>query len=266
MKIKNTELKATVLIANYNNAKYIDRCVNSVITQSYKKLEIIFIDDSSTDDSLKVIKKYSKKIKVIKKNNKLGVGCFDQIETYHEGFKKSKGKIIFLLDSDDFFKREKVTILMNEFNKNKKNNILYDLPIKKFSKKKNLFIKKKNKLIKNYWPYFAPTSCISFRRNKFKKIFSLINFRSYSDIWLDFRIGIVSIYIFKQYNFIEKNLTFYRQSENNISSGFKHISINWWRRRMQAHHFVKFFFLKHKIFYKKNLDYYVTYFINLLIR
>ena len=136
MKIKNTELKATVLIANYNNAKYIDRCVNSVINQTYKKLEIIFIDDSSTDDSLKVIKKYSKKIKVIKKNNKLGVGCFDQIETYHEGFKKSKGKVIFLLDSDDFFKREKISILMNEFNKNKKNNILYDLPIKKFSKKK----------------------------------------------------------------------------------------------------------------------------------
>ena len=153
---------------------------------------------------------------------------------------------------------------MNEFSKHKKKDILYDLPIKKFLTK-NLFIKKQNRLTKNYWPYFAPTSCISIRRNKFKKIFSLVNFKSYSDIWLDFRIGIVSTYIYKQYNFIEKNLTFYRQSNNNISSGFKHMSINWWKRRMQAHHFVRFFFLKHKIFYKKNLDYYITYLINFFI-
>ena len=91
MKIKNIELKATVLIANYNNAKYIKRCVKSVINQTYKKLEIIFIDDRSTDKSLQVIRKYLKKVKLIKKKNKYGVGCFDQIATYYEGFKKSRG-------------------------------------------------------------------------------------------------------------------------------------------------------------------------------
>jgi glycosyltransferase involved in cell wall biosynthesis len=264
MKTKINELKATVLIANYNNAKYINRCVNSVINQTYKKLEIIFIDDKSTDDSLKVIKKHLKKIKLIKKSNKFGVGCFDQIATYYEGFKKSDGKIIFLLDSDDYFKKNKISIFMNEYNKDKKINILYDLPIKKFTKK-NIIINKKKNLIYNYWPYFSPTSCISIRRNKFKSIFSLVNLKSYSDIWLDFRIGIVSCHIFNQYNFIEKNLTFYRQGENNISSGFKHMSINWWKRRMQAHHYVKFFFLKNKIIYKKNLDYYATYLINFFI-
>ncbi len=117
----------------------------------------------------------------------------------------------------------------------------------------------------NYWPYFAPTSCITIRRKKFDNIFSLVNSRSHPDIWLDFRIGIVSNYIANQYNFIEKHLTFYRQSENNISSGFKHFSINWWKRRMQAHHYVKFFFIKNKIFYKKNLDYYLTYLINIFV-
>ncbi len=142
MKIKNNELKATVLIANYNNAKYINRCVESVINQTYKKLEIIFVDDKSTDNSLQVIAKYLKKVKLIKKNKKFGVGCFDQIETYYNGFKKSKGEIIFLLDSDDFYKRDKVSIIMNEFNNNNKINILYDLPIKKFLTK-NIFVKKK---------------------------------------------------------------------------------------------------------------------------
>ena len=93
----------------------------------------------------------------------------------------------------------------------------------------------------------------------------MVNSKAYSDIWLDFRIGIVSKYIFNQYNFIEKNLTFYRQSEKNISSGFKHMSISWWKRRLQAHNYIKFFFLKNKILYKKNLDYYLTYLINLFI-
>ncbi len=67
MKMKKTKLVATVLIANFNNANYIDECIKSIINQTFKKIEIIFIDDGSKDSSLKVIKKYSKKIKIIKK-------------------------------------------------------------------------------------------------------------------------------------------------------------------------------------------------------
>tara|TARA_B100000795_G_C22360871_1_gene272373 strand:+ start:54 stop:278 length:225 start_codon:yes stop_codon:yes gene_type:complete len=65
--MKKTKLVATVLIANFNNANYIDECIKSIINQTFKKIEIIFIDDGSKDSSLKVIKKYSKKIKIIKK-------------------------------------------------------------------------------------------------------------------------------------------------------------------------------------------------------
>ena len=72
MKMKKTKLVATVLIANFNNANYIDECIKSIIKQTFKKIEIIFIDDGSKDSSLKVIKKYSKKIKIIKKKKKKG--------------------------------------------------------------------------------------------------------------------------------------------------------------------------------------------------
>jgi glycosyltransferase involved in cell wall biosynthesis len=146
MKIKNSNLKASVLVANYNNSKFIDKCIKSIINQTYNNIEIIFIDDRSTDNSLKVAKKYSHKIKLISQKKKSGIGCYDQISTYYEGFKKSTGDIIFFLDSDDYFRKEKISILMNKFKNDAKIDILNDLPIKKFIKK-TLFIKRKKKII-----------------------------------------------------------------------------------------------------------------------
>jgi len=266
MKIKNYKLKASVLIANYNNAKYIDKCLNSIVKQTYKNVEIIFVDDNSSDNSIIIAKKYSNRIKLIKNKIKTGIGSFDQIQTFYTALKESTGDIIFLLDSDDYFNKEKISILIEEFIKNKKMNILYDLPIKKFPKK-NVFIKKnKMKPWNNYWPYFSPTSCITIRKKYFLQVLKLIDFKIFPDIWLDFRIGISSMYLFNQYNFTNKNLTFYRQSDKNVSSGFKHLSVTWWQRRMQAHDFIKFFFTKNKIKYKKNFDYYLTGFINFFLK
>ena len=62
MKIKTNEPIATVLIANHNNSKYIDQCLESEINQNYKKIEIVVVDDNSTDNSLKVLSKCSDQI------------------------------------------------------------------------------------------------------------------------------------------------------------------------------------------------------------
>ena len=56
----------TVLINNYNKEKFCHESVKSVLDQSYKKIEIIFFDDGSKDESLKKINQFRKKIKVIK--------------------------------------------------------------------------------------------------------------------------------------------------------------------------------------------------------
>ena len=62
MKIETNEPIASVLIANYNNSKYIDQCLESEINQNYKKIEIVVVDDNSTDNSLKVLSKCSDQI------------------------------------------------------------------------------------------------------------------------------------------------------------------------------------------------------------
>ena len=56
-------MKASVVIANYNNAKFIEDCINSLNSQTYNNIEIIFFDDNSKDNSIEVIS-FSKQISI----------------------------------------------------------------------------------------------------------------------------------------------------------------------------------------------------------
>ena len=251
-------------MAQNNNSKYIDRCLGSIIKQDYDNIEILFIDDFSTDDSLKIANKFKKKIRIITKTTPKRIAASrNQAENIYTCFRKSRGKIIFLIDSDDYFKEKKISCVVNEFKK-KKANIIFDLPtLKSQSLDKNK--KFSNSLLKNYWSYIPPTSCIAIKREAFLKIYEYIYFEKYPSIWLDFRIGIISKYILEEYNIINKNLTYYWQSQNNISSKNRYLTINWWKRRMEAHEFVRYLLTKNKIKYEKNFDYLITKIINLLI-
>ena len=106
MRDQTNKVKASVIVVNFNNSKYIERCIKSLKEQSYKNLEIIFVDDHSTDNSISVIKKF-KKIKILKTSKKTNYGSLNQINACKKGISKSQGKIIFFLDSDDYFKKIK---------------------------------------------------------------------------------------------------------------------------------------------------------------
>jgi glycosyltransferase involved in cell wall biosynthesis len=258
-----TKLKVSVLIANYNNQKYIKECIDSINRQTYKNIEIIFHDDFSSDNSIKSIIQYPN-IKIIKNKKRGKYGSYNQINAYNRAFKKSSGDIIFFLDSDDLFKKNKIEIVVNEFLNNKKLSTIFDLPIHMHESKKKI-IKNKKKIISSFWPYIPPQSCIAIKRSDFKEMINRINFDLFPDIWMDFRIAIYLTHIKKKFFILEKNLTIYRQSPKMISSKFIFLSFNWWKRREQAHAYVKYFFFKNKIQYKKNLDYFLTKFLNFFI-
>ena len=172
----------SILIANYNNAKYIADCINSLKKQSYKNIEIIFFDDRSKDDSIKKIKNF-KKIKIIKNKKRTKNGSFNQMKAFEKSYKLSSGKIIFLLDSDDYFHEKKIEKVVNFFIKNIDVKILFDYPL--FSKnEKNLSIKKSKKIFFKKWPYIHPTSCISLRREVFEDIYKTVSIKKYPDVWI----------------------------------------------------------------------------------
>tara|TARA_B110000971_G_scaffold204379_1_gene225761 strand:+ start:178 stop:960 length:783 start_codon:yes stop_codon:yes gene_type:complete len=259
-----TNPKVSILIANYNNSQFIEECINSLKNQTYKNIEIIFFDDFSKDNSIDIIKKFTE-VNVIKNTIKTEIGSFNQIKAYEEAFKISKGEIIFFLDSDDYFHEDKISEIVKYFNDNKEAKIVFDYPLIK-KNKKIITIKKRGEIFNKLWPFIHSQSCISVKRENFKNLLEATNAKSYPDIWLDFRIIIYSKYILKELYILDKNLTYYRQIDSNISSKFKYLSNNWWKRRFQAHKYLENFLTANNIIYKKNLDYYITNIYNKFIK
>ena len=91
----SSDLLISVIISNYNYGRYLDGAIQSVLEQTYKNIEIIVVDDGSTDDSHDVIKKFEGKISPIYQNHK------GQCSALNAGFYLSRGDIIIFLDSDD---------------------------------------------------------------------------------------------------------------------------------------------------------------------
>lgn len=92
------ELLISVVITVYNKEKYIEECILSIINQTYQNLEILVINDGSTDKSLELIKLYEKKdnrIKIICTNNQ---GCSN---ARNVGINNFTGEYLIFIDGDD---------------------------------------------------------------------------------------------------------------------------------------------------------------------
>jgi len=97
----------SVVVPVYNSERYIAKCVDSIINQTYRNLEIILIDDGSTDTSGKICDEYAekdKRVRVIHKKNS-GVS-----EARNCGIREAAGRYISFLDSDDYFEIETIEI------------------------------------------------------------------------------------------------------------------------------------------------------------
>lgn len=101
----------SIIIPVYNVEKYIGICMDSIINQTYKNLEIIIINDGSKDNSLKIIKEYEKKDNriIVKDRENKGV-----LYTRVEGFKLAKGKYVTYIDSDDWIEKNMIEVMYNK--------------------------------------------------------------------------------------------------------------------------------------------------------
>lgn len=97
--IDNINPKVSIIVPVYNTDKYITKCMDSILNQTFKNIEIICINDGSTDDSLRILRGYEKKypfIKIISQKNK-GLSASRNV-----GLDNVSGKYVYFLDSDDF--------------------------------------------------------------------------------------------------------------------------------------------------------------------
>tara|TARA_Y100000310_G_C20687861_1_gene820261 strand:- start:1060 stop:2352 length:1293 start_codon:yes stop_codon:yes gene_type:complete len=108
-------VELSIIIPIYNSEKYIKSCLNSICKQIKNQVELVLVNDSSTDSSLKICRVFSKKyknIKIINNKKNLGVSISRNI-----GIKNSTGKYIFFCDSDDLLIRNSINLILNNIKK-----------------------------------------------------------------------------------------------------------------------------------------------------
>ena len=102
-------IEVSVIVPVYNVEKYLNRCVESLLNQTYKNIEIILVNDASPDNSIAIMKEYEKKypdiIKCIYLTKNVRQGG-----ARNRGLKIAKGKFICFVDSDDWVDSDYIPI------------------------------------------------------------------------------------------------------------------------------------------------------------
>lgn len=163
--------KVSVILAFFNNEKTIIKSINSIFNQSYKNIELILVDDGSSDNSLNLIKKKfkTKKIKIFLNKQNKGLAY-----SLNKGINKSKCNLIFRMDADDISKKNRIAKQVNYMKKNPNISLLgtnaYYFDGEGVYGKSNVKISdqkiKKNILYKNEFIH----SSVVFRKMFFKKL------------------------------------------------------------------------------------------------
>ena len=150
----------SVLLPAYNVEEYIKECLDSIINQTYKNLEIIIVDDYSTDKTKELIKEYVKKdsrIKFLQNKQNLGLPA-----TRNVALKEAKGEYFYFMDTDDFIDLDYIqsfvdvvkntnadVVVANNLYLYYSNQKLNNLFPRKFNKKRFIHKKQYKKLIDN---------------------------------------------------------------------------------------------------------------------
>ena len=123
----------SVIIPTYNNGKFLDKCIESILSQTYCEFELLIINDGSTDNTIDILKYYGQKDKRIKlfniENN--GVSFARNL-----GISKAKGEYICFIDSDDWVEKDYLSQFVSKI-QNSKTLIIQEIFQNRNSKKYN---------------------------------------------------------------------------------------------------------------------------------
>ena len=214
----------SIIVPTFNSKKYIKRTIDSLFKQTYQKIELIFVDDCSTDGTFNYLKKLQKKfkkknIKIFKTKKNSGTVAAPR----NLGIKKAKGELICFLDSDDYWEKNKLELQLKDYS-NKKT--VYSTKAKYFDSNKN-----------------ESGFLINFLRNVLQKfIINKVNKEGYQWFYIYNPIIVSSVLAHKdifKYNYFDEDKNsredldmWVRLKEKNIKFFFnKNISVKIFRRK-----------------------------------
>ncbi len=148
----------SVIIPTYNRVYILHKAIESVLSQTFKDIELIVIDDASTDGTSELVKSYAKKSKipVIYWKNKKRLG---PAASRNKGIKLAKGRFIAFLDSDDWFLPEKLEKQVKFFQQNL-SYYLVQTEERWYKQGKRIFPKRIHRKAKGYFFHRAVRLCV----------------------------------------------------------------------------------------------------------
>ena len=177
-------IKVSIIVPVYNVEKYVGRCLESIVKQTYPNIEVICVDDCGTDSSIKIVEGYKRKypsiISVIKHECNQGLGA-----ARDTGLEAATGEYVLFVDSDDYIKSNYVETYMQEVERN-----FYDVIIGGYIRDNDGRMKKYsvNKDLMSPWTYVS--ACIKLYRKSFLEQYG-INFQGikrYEDGFFSYKI------------------------------------------------------------------------------
>lgn len=204
----------SVIMPAYNSEKHIEQSVNSILEQTYKNIELIVVDDGSSDCTRKTVNKLKKsdsRIHLLRNDNNMGISV-----SLNRAIEYSKGKYIARLDSDDISLPERISQQVNILEKRKNVSICgtWAIAIDEMGNKLFRMHSPTGLILKhNYWkPSPFISSSVLMRKSVIKKY----SFRNKFDSAEDYDAW---VRILKKYNGfnIKKELTLYRMNPYGVS-------------------------------------------------
>ena len=211
-------IKVSIIIPVYNSDKYLEQCLNSVIEQKFKSIEIIVVNDASTDNSLEIMKKYQIKddrIVLVNLEERRGVA-----NARNKGLECARGEYISFIDSDDWVSKDYVGFLYEEIEKEKADMVstsfyFYDDVTKGYKEYKisqfycnNDFstIKQKKRIVSN--PSFEIVVWSKIYNKKFliNNNFSFVELKGKEDVLFSYEVFLLA----NKLKFVNNPIYFYR--------------------------------------------------------
>lgn len=212
--------KISVVVPVYNSEKYLQKCIDSILNQSFTNIEVLLVDDGSSDKSMQICRQYSEqdnRVKVFYKENS-GVS-----DTRNFGLDKSSGNYIVFIDSDDWIDKEYLNVLY-------KNLINYDADvsvcnftvgndqnksIKVTSNNKNIELSNIEAINEIYGDLYFQIISVVWNKLYKKELFNDLRF-PVGKIHEDEYITPLILYKCRKIVYTDKELLYYRQTPNSI--------------------------------------------------
>ena len=201
------KINVSVIVPVYNVEKYLDKCIESLLNQTLKNIEIILVDDGSKDNSLQICREYGQKdsrIKVYTKENE-GLGL-----TRNYGIDRANGEYIAFVDSDDFISSDFYEKLYNK------------------AKKENVESCFGNMKVYVDDDHIIDSDCIPFKNDVIpskKLIYNMLRVedkKDYKKVYMGMSScrAIYKLDIIKNVAFVENVYYFYRKNMNSLSKSY----------------------------------------------